>query len=290
MAIVLNDPQFWSLAPAHYGSLQRDGSLQFILLDCKFKMQPLVRNVKKTFTQFATTDPTAKACKVVVNGNYYDITFSARISVMTGYPDDPSDTVIQGQVVQNGKLIAGDSRPESFWFGQVKTPTKDAWQWRYTAAKGNPPVAGSTLAAIGGVGPMIVDTLPYGVGNIYKPGAPPPISEPATGEPPVEARPYLIQRNNATFVDVNKKPPTTGKTILAYCSAKRTLLVAVQENGVGPGQTHAGIANALAGRGFDTAVFLDGSDSATLIVDGSIVVTPGDRKNETIDVGIGFLA
>ena len=39
---------------------------------------------------------------------------------------------------------------------------------------------------------------------------------------------------------------------------------------------------------FDFTVFLDGSDSATLVLDGAVVIAPGRRKDDTIDVGIGF--
>jgi Phosphodiester glycosidase len=288
MGVALNDPGFWSKTAGSYGLLQQDGSLQYILLDRKFKMQPLIRNTKTTFTQFLATDPRAKTCKVIVNGNLYGLTLGGRAAAVMGNPDDPSQTEIQGQVIESGMITGGDSRPDSFWFGQLLKPLGDAWPWIYSAGKGDPPALPATIAAIGGVGPLIVGTLPYGVGNKYKPGAPPGISEPATGEPPPEARPYMIQRNNATFVDANSKPPETGKTILAYSSAKRTILVIVQEHGSRPGTTHEAVANTLAQQGFDAAIFMDGSDSATLVVDGTVRVTPGQRKNDTIDVGVGF--
>jgi hypothetical protein len=98
----------------------------------------------------------------------------------------------------------------------------------------------------------------------------------------------LIQRNNATFQDASKRPPQTGKTILAYCWKRRMLLVAVQPDGASPGQTHTNLAQALAQRGFDSAVFLDGSTSATLVVDGKVEAAPAQVKNDSIDVGIGF--
>lgn len=141
---------------------------------------------------------------------------------------------------------------------------------------------------MGGAGPLIVGNRVYGVRNTYRPGAPKGVNEPATGQPPPPAMEYLIQRSNATFLSANGLPPSTGKTIVAYCRAKRMLLVAVQPHGSGPGQTHSTLAFALAQRGFESAVFYDGSDSATLIVDGGIVVRPGNRKNNTIDVGLGF--
>ncbi len=288
MSSTLTSPTFWKDEAKSYGLLKQDGSLNYILLDNKFELQPLVRNTNTTFTQFISSDARAKRCKVVVNGNFYDITFSAKFAVLRGRPDTPTDTIIQGQIVEGGKVVAGDSRPLSFSFGQIMTPTKDAWPWTFAAGKGDPPGGPTVPAAIGGVEPLIVNTLPFGSENRYKQGAPPKLPEPLRGEPPPESRAYLIQRSNAAFQSASALPPTTGKTILAYCTAKRTLLIAVQQHGAGPGQTHSAITDALAQQGFEVAVFLDGSDSATMFVDGSLVVTPGDRKNETIDVGVGF--
>ncbi len=286
----LSSPLFWSQASSSLGLLQQDGSLRYVLLDRSFKMKPLIRKSRTTFTQFLTSDTQARACKVAVNGNMYDLDFIAKVEDFFGVADDPSDTSPQGQVVENGRVVTGDSRPESFWFGQLISPTPDQWAWTYAAGKGNPPAQQTTLAAIGGVGPLIVGALPFGTIDRYRPGAPPGTVEPLIGEPPPPARPYLIQRSNRTFQDVNSRPPATGKTIIAYCAVKRTLLVAVQPHGASPGQTHESITSALAQQGFEVAVFFDGSDSATLVFDGKLVVAPGDRKNRTIDIGVGFRA
>ena len=289
MSLALNSPGFWSVAERSIGSLLTDGSLNYVVVDKTFHMVPLVRKSKITFTDFILTDADAKACKVVVNGNMYGLTKTGWASAVIG-ADDPADTLIQGQVVSDGKLIAGDSRPESFWFGQVLLPLTDSWPWAFTAAKGDPPKERATVAALGGLGPLIISKLQFGTATLYRPGAPPGTPEPAVGEPPPAARDYMIQRSNATFVDVSRRPPETGKTIVAYCFLKRTLIVAVQKHGDGPGQSHSSIASALAKQGFDTAVFMDGSDSATLALDGKIVVTPGSIKNGSIEVGVGFRA
>ena len=294
----LNDPNFWSSASASAGTLQTDGSLNYVLLDKSYRMMPLIRKSETTFLDFIARDGDAKKCSVIVNGNFYGLNRSGKISVLRGNPDDPDDTEIQGRVIRNGAIAAGDSRPQSFWFGQISAFTGDSWHWYYVAEQGDPPVNQSTFAAIGGVGPLIAgaskygtcsgQTLNYGVGNRYKPGAPPWIFEPTEGEPPKNAKPYLIQRNNNTFKSAESHPIETGKTILAYCSWQRMLLVAVQENGATPGVTYSSLATALDQRGFDAAVFLDGSDSATLVVGGKVIVKPGDRKNNSIDVGVGF--
>ncbi len=294
----LDNPGFWSNANASVGQLRTDGSLKYVLLDKTYKMMPLIRNSDTTFLKFLAGDSDARKCPVIVNGNFYGLDWSGRASVFRGKTADPSDTEIQGRVVRDGKVVAGDSRPQSFWFGQISVFTGDAWNWTFAAEQGDPPAEKTTLAAIGGVGPLIAGamtygacsehTLKYGTGNRYRPGAPPGVLEPDAGEPPAAARPFLIQRNNETFKDASRRPPQTGKTILAYCSAKRMLLVAVQENGVLPGQTHSDLVEGLARQGFDAAVFLDGSDSATLVMGGTHVIKPGERKDNSMDVGVGF--
>lgn len=290
MSLALSSPRFWAEIVKLYGLVQTDGSLHYIAPDQKFKMLPLVRNTTTTFTSFLKSDARAKGCKVIINGNQYSFSLGGYVAAVLGHIDDPDQTEIEGQVVEGGKVIAGDSRPLSFWFGQMRFPRKDAWAWTYSAGQGDPPAGAATLAAIGGLGPMIVGSLPYGRENAYKMGAAPTVSEPTTGEPPPEARPYMIQRSNKMFASANSKVPETGKTLVAYCSAKRTLLIIVQQHGASPGTTFAAIATTLAKQGFDSAVFMDGSDSATLMVDGALVIAPGARKDETIDVGVGFSA
>jgi hypothetical protein len=293
-----SDPNFWSTASANVGTVQNDGSMKYVLLDKQYKMMPLVRDKDITFLHFVARDAQAKKCDVIVNGNYYGLDKTGSAWVALNKTADPSDVEIQGQVIKGGKVIAGDSRPDSFWFGQLSVITGDAWGWYYVADKGDPPEGARTLAAIGGVGPMIagaytfgtssINTLNYGVGNAYRPGAPAGVPEPTTGQPPPVTKPYLLQRNNETFRSASQRSPETGKTILAYCSLTRMLLVAVQPHGAKPGQTHANLVSVLADRGFDAVIFMDGSDSSTLVVRGSVIVAPGERKDDSIDVGVGF--
>lgn len=291
----LSDPNFWSTAPA--GIVQSDGSLRYILLDKQYQMMPLIRDRDVTFTDFLDSDSQAKKCDVIVNGNYFDYTYRQAAQARAHITVDPSDVKIQGQVVKGGKIVAGDSRPDSFWFGQRSTFTADPWGWYYVADKGDPPTGPKSPAAIGGVGPLItgdygfgtssVNTIKYGVSNVYTAGAPP--GAPTVGQPPPDARRYLVQRSSKTIASLETKyPPEAGKTILAYCSYRRMLLVAVQPDGDSPGQNYPTLASNLADRGFDAAVLLDGSTSTTFIVRGTKIVTPSVLKDDLIDVGVGF--
>jgi hypothetical protein len=285
----LSDDKFWKDADKLVGRLQTDGPLSFMLLDNAYRMQPLIRKQRTTFTDFLAADPDAKKCKIIVNGNFYGLDKSGKASVFRGNPDDPSDTEIQGQIIIAGNVVAGDSRPLSFWFGQVAAPSYE-WKpepWVYTAGKGDPPAEKSTLAALGGIGPLLIGQLRYGVGNLYS-GCAPGVGQPATGEPPQAAMACLIQRNNETFRSANEHPDETGKVILAFNPVMLKLLVVVQQHGVTPGRSLQQIAFDLYNRGFQSGVFLDGSDSATMVVDGKVVIAPGDRKNNSIDVGVGF--
>jgi exopolysaccharide biosynthesis protein len=75
---------------------------------------------------------------------------------------------------------------------------------------------------------------------------------------------------------------------LAYCVERNRLLVGLQEHGTTPGMKISQLAYDLLNLGFDDAVFLDGSDSATLMVDGKMIVSPAERKDNAIVVGVGF--
>jgi hypothetical protein len=285
----LGNPMFWETAENRLGVLQKDRGMHYMLLDTSFTMLPLIRNDSdKTFSQFLLSDANAQKCKIAINGGFFGLGMGSKSRLARGHVLAPDDVDVEGQVVQAGKVIVGDSRPDSFWFGQLSLCANGPTGRRFIGGKGDPPKESRVVAAIGGLGPLIVEDLPYGVGNKYKPGAPASVEEPAEGEPSKIAKRYMIQRNNKTFIKQNEHSAETGKAILAYCVERERLLVALQENGATPGMKVSGLALGLANLGFDDAVFLDGSDSATLMVDGKMVVTPGERKDNAIVVGVGF--
>jgi hypothetical protein len=295
---MLNDPNFWVNAEKNLGRILTDGSLRYIVLEDDYMMRPIVRSREELFVD--TLQREGKDMKVVINGSFYDVSFDGKVDAKWGHDPVPAyETTILGQVVQQGAVISdsrscrlirgvtvitGTSEPNLFWFGQRKTPSPKNPFWNYVADSGNPPQGPDMMVAVGGLGPLIVGALKYGVGNVYKPG----VSGPVTGAPPPSLQPSLIQRNNETFKSAESRPAATGKTILASSVSKRRILIAVQEHGLNPGQTYVYIATSLLGNGFEHAVFLDGSDSATLMYEGKMVVTPGENKDETNILGIGF--
>lgn len=98
-------------------------------------------------------------------------------------------------------------------------------------------------------------------------------------------RKYLVQRSNAGYDGQNNV--LLGKSIVAYNSKTNAFMLVVQENGrVGLDLT--GIRDYLSGKGYDNAISFDGSDSATLIKDGDIMVAPNEYKDNAIPSGVNF--
>ena len=117
---------------------------------------------------------------------------------------------------------------------------------------------------------MIINGLPYGVGNrCRRPAVCPPSGPIAPG-----LTEYVQQRNNATYEAQENKAAAVGKTIAATNKTQGRLLVVVQANGVS-GLKFDQIKEALLGSGCDNAIFFDGSDSSMLNVRGTFEVRPG---------------
>jgi hypothetical protein len=283
--VSLSSPNFWRDIKKVLGIAQNDSGVDYVVMDHGAEMNVIVRTAEELFSSTVSTH--LSGMHVVVNGNYFGLTTMGKVDVAWGHDPVPAaDTLIEGRVVSGGGVIAGDSRPLLFWFGQVATPKFGKFARTYQAGAGDPPLAPTTVSAIGGVGPLIIDGLQHGAGNEYRKGA--PAAAPLTGAPSAAAAPFLSQRNNATFVSAETRPVQTGKTILASHSANRMLLVAVQPNAVSPGMSYTAIRDTLVTLGFDQAVFLDGSDSAFMTVGGRWLSSPGANKDEGMVVGIGF--
>jgi hypothetical protein len=164
-----------------------------------------------------------------------------------------------------------------FYFAQITVPTSAAGPpLSFLAGAGDPPITPEMQVAVGGVGPLIISGIGFGTTNPFAPGA--PGTPPATGAPPAADVPFLRQRSNASFDSIERRPATTGKTILAWCWSQRKLIVIVQPHG-NVGTTYTDIRNKLAALWIDHAVFLDGSRFAA---------TPATCKNDLDTIAIGF--
>ena len=156
----------------HLGKLLDDGALRYVVFLDPVRMTPILRTAQEPIT--STVGKQASAFDVIVNGNYYDLTFMGKLDAQLGRAAPADATVIQGEVVSDGKMIAGDSRPQRFYLAEVvnklqRKPKEP--RYRFAVGQGNPPTGSGTLAAIGNLGPMIQKGLTYGAGNQYRPPA-----------------------------------------------------------------------------------------------------------------------
>ncbi len=242
-----------------------------------------------TFTTAATNGDSPNRPDYVINGLLYE--------------RDGLSYRGQGLTIESGAVTDGRSSPGTFYFawnkprgmkpGEVGPPLPplltQQYQWKFGA--GNPP-AGSEIA-MGGGKPMIINGLPYGDTNRYGAGAPKGL--PATGDPGPAGAGFLEQRSNAGFAALNAKGPLTGNTIMGVVPGsaavegdQNLLVLMVHEHGADPGISLAGMRDSLVAMGASNALAFDGSDSATLVRDSTVVAAPGWGKNQTIPVGLRF--
>lgn len=278
----LTSPDFWSFVATREGTVLNDGSFKYVILDYTCEMKTVLRTRQELFTDMLKRE--GATMKVIVNGVYYELSRGGYVDAMVGRAAPPADTTLDGEVIDSGRMIAGTTQSQRFFFAQFLLPSTQAPFWGYFAGFGDPPGGPIDKCGVGGAGPLVISGLRYGSVNQYMTGA----TGPATGDPGSDLGKKLIQRSNLNFSSAEGRPPTTGKTILAASSSKQKLLVGVQPHGVAPGQTYASLAEGLSGQGFDHAVFLDGSDSTTMMANNVMVVSPGNRKDDTMNLAIGF--
>ncbi len=272
-------PKFWQTINTAITSskmgLFSDNGLIYVAMSDKSKMVPFIRKKEELFS--ATINSYAKKFRVIINGQFYGVSKSGILDALIGNdPVDPKHTTPEGRVINNGKLIGGRDTPlmfhiENNWKGSP------AYKFGFGAA----PLKSNS--AVGGCGPVIINNLPYGEVNKYSKK----VAGKIQGEPSAKNKPFLTQRSNSTFSAYLKRPPYTGKTLIAHSSLRNTLLTLVLPHGA-TGITLPAVRDKLKNAGFNNAVFLDGSDSSLLVVNGNYIASPGPDKNETNVVGIGF--
>lgn len=289
-SLFMDPVPFWGAVNASRDALVHRDSLSMVAMSAARAMNVILRTTEELFT-VAAPRIAGGAARVIVNGNFYDLTSSGMMDAMVGHdPVAANETTPLGQIIERGSLAGGASAAQMFYWAQVTlsgppAPGQTQASMRaYESGFGDPPQAPTVREALGGLGPMIIRGLRYGDGNRYRPGAP---ATPATGQPPAASLPYLIQRNNNTFVSAAQRPRATGKTILGYAPDRDTILVVVQQDG-SSGQTLETIRDRLFELSFTDAVFLDGSDSSCLWFDGSWRIMPGEDKDETNTIGVAF--
>ena len=87
----------------------------------------------------------------------------------------------------------------------------------------------------GGLGPIIIGGLRYGVGNLYRAGV--PAGAPVTGPPPATHLPYLTQPNTPTTPTSSSRGASVGKVVVAINRRQDMLMLLVQRHSGSAGRT-----------------------------------------------------
>jgi len=228
-------------------------------------LTPVVRTSDEWFTSTAISAEDPGGPALVVNGEEYDASKSQMLLEGLIGPLDPSDTITAGEVIRNGRIVAGTrSSPQGFF---VSETLDDKGMPHFDFGQGNPPV--DAAAAFGGGIPLIIDGLRYGPEKVF------------------DSSNNLVVQSNLGYASWTQEPDSTGKVILAYSSRNDHLAIAFQPDGAANGKSITEIQNYLAARGYDNALAFDGSSSATLVVRQSVVFSPAYYKNASINIGIG---
>jgi RHS repeat-associated protein len=238
----------------------------------------VLRPSGKTFTDAAVSHDTPKTTEFVINGALFDKPFASGVSG----PADASSVVSQGQTVERGTVVEGRSSSGTFhfaWSGKGSLDPSDDWSF----GKGDPPSAAAV--AFGGGKPVVLGGLPYGPVNQYTSGAPGGLPE--RGDPGESNRKYLTQRSNDGFKELEAKSRSTGLVVMGIDPGKDLLFIVVQAHGAIPGMKLSEIRDYLVKAGVKDALAWDGSDSATLVQDSTVLIQPGSVKNNNIRSGIG---
>ncbi|BCD96233.1 phosphodiester glycosidase family protein [Marinagarivorans cellulosilyticus] len=278
---------FWAAAikrmPAKKYLFAKDGTLNYVVFDDSVQMEPFVRTQEVMFETTAAAASKANRYLATINAQVYDITTAGMMDYAIG--DDavaPSNIVPEGIAVFGKKVIAGRAAPLNFYIANTKAPLSGSRPYRF--GFGAAPT--SVDSAIGGAGPIIINGLPYGTQNRYKAGA--KLGK-KVGQPiPANAK-NLTQRSNATFTAFTKHDaaPRTGITAIAHNAKEKKLIIIVHPDNSGDLSLRT-LRTKLLSIGCDNAIFLDGSNSSMLMVEGTFIARQALSKNKTNIVGIGF--
>lgn len=266
-----------------------DGGLLYVAMH-PLGMRPILRTREELFGTTVAREVAARDLHVAINGNVFDVSAGGMIDVGLGHDPVPaSATSPIGQVVLGGRVVAGSSEPNRFYiaFNGAWAPYMVGSALAFRFGMGDPPTGrGGADTALGGLGPIIISGLKYGVGNAYRAGV--ATGAPSTGPVPAMYQPFLVQRNNNTYAALQARGAAVGKVVVATQIRDAWLLVLVQRDGATSRMSLDTLRDKLVAIGCDNAVFGDGSDSVLLVVGGRTMVAQGDDKEEATTVGLGF--
>jgi hypothetical protein len=214
---------------------------------------------------------------VCINGVWYDYNYILSVA------NRPANTTVnEGEILLASGQRMGVSSEEGYYAAQRVDLT---WEFGF----GNLPSSGFRTG-VGGLCPLIINGLPYGVGNIYKAGV--PKGAPEEGEPAPEFKKFLIQRNSRKFTSLQKMSPRVGKSGFGV-TKDGVGFVVVQPHYASRGVKTEQFRDVFINLGCIHAMKCDGSDSVFMYrkrPDGSLVFecSPGEIKNNSMTQAIGF--
>lgn len=261
-----------------------DGDIQYVAT-FGLEMGIIRRTAEEFFADTVRNQIASQNYKVVINGNQWDATRSGIADALFGNdPVESGETTPLGHIISGGLVVGGSPEPNRFFlsFNGLPSPPQN-FTSTITVGQGNPPLQ---IAGMGGLGPLIIGRLPFGHGNLYRAGV--PTGAPPMGEPGPTFRPFLVQRNNNTFVAMASRGAQVGKVALAINRFEDIVVLIVQPDNAPTGTTLEGLRDKLSAVGTDDAVFFDGSDSAMLVLNGAFHVAQAESKDELTTIGLGF--
>jgi hypothetical protein len=286
--ITLSDPNLWSKFQASSSSgktglfrasLPSGGPLYIVAMNHTIKMVPFVRTAEELFSNTALRESRSNKFQVVINGPTYGLTNAGKADALFGNdPVSANETKQEGLIVRQKKVIGG-TKSDMYYIANY-TGSKN----KYKFGRGHAPTDAD--AALGNMGPLIINKLPFGKVNKYNPPQPDATRK---GQPKDKYKNSLVQRSNSRFAIMAGEPDPVGKIALGYRQDKNQLLVLIQPHG-STGIGIAGFKGIMQYLGLHSAVYLDGSDSVMLMMDNSMLISQASNKNETNITGIGFVS
>jgi hypothetical protein len=190
---LLTGPNLWAMC-TDPKKVSRDGDMVLMVLPISARMLVIYRTTAELFTTTIANSFKKLPFVCAINGIQYSISTGGYAAAMLGNPDDASATTPEGMLVNQGKILGGRSAPKMFYM--VNDPLGV-----YDFGEGDPPQVG--MSGVGGVGPIIINGLPYGIGNrCQMPAACAP-----TGPIAPQYADSVEQRNNATYAANRARRP-----------------------------------------------------------------------------------
>lgn len=164
-------------------------------------------------------------------------------------------------------------------------PIAQKLDYSWSAGMGDIPKNQNLRTGVGGLCPLVINGLKYGVSNLYSKSIP---EAALHGEPKVAHRPFLTQRSSKTYKDLFDLSNNAGRTGFGV-TASGDVIVVVKEHGK-PASDFNSFRDIFIRMKCIHAVACDGSDSVFLWYNGKFIVTAAENKNETQTSGVGFRA